>query len=846
MDYSFSFIIGRLGEWLPSRCSTVYPTCNFGCGHILLGISWWAYDGVVTVLLAGMLAATFLYWFNPKNKMGYRWKKPSAHLPGQGAAVNAEERFRSLLEVVPDAMVIVDREGKILLVNHQTESMFGYARNELIGQPVEVLVPKPFRGRHLAHRNNYTQAPKVRAMGAGLELYGLHKNGIQFPVEISLSPLITGEGTVISASIRDITTRKRSEEKFRDLLEAAPDAMVIADANGKIVLVNRQTEAMFGYGREDLIHQPVELLIPEQYKHNHLSHRQTYMQAPKVRAMGAGLELKAVRKDGFQFPVEISLSPLHTEEGVLILASVRDITERKRSDAKFRGLLEAAPDPMVITNEEGRIVLINRQTEVLLEYSRDELIGQPIEVLIPEGLRNNHTLLRSRFMISPEFRAMASELKLFAVTKGGRHIPVEVSLSPLLTEEGTLVSASLRDITLRQRAEETLNQLNLELEARVHDRTREIYENEKRFRNTLENMLEGIQIIGFDWKYIYVNDAMARHGKYAKEELIGHTVMEKYPGIEHTEIFKIYQRCFEQRVPIHLENEFLFPDQSRGWFELSFLPVPEGLSILSVDITDRKIAEENISNLNRELEERVVKRTSQLKKMNEQLEAFTYSVSHDLRAPLRGIIGFANILEEEYGSQLDEEARRITGVIKNSTMRMGRLIDDLLAFSRMERQELVRSNIHTQKMVREVISELDSSGGKINWVLQPLHEVWADRNTLRQVWINLISNAIKYTRNHPSPLIEIGSYYQDGSITFYVKDNGVGFDDKYMSKLFKVFQRLHSQQEFEGTGIGLAIVEKVISRHGGTVRAEGSLNKGASFYFSIPLENDGIKLDSHI
>lgn len=230
---------------------------------------------------------------------------------------------------------------------------------------------------------------------------------------------------------------------------------------------------------------------------------------------------------------------------------------------------------------------------------------------------------------------------------------------------------------------------------------------------------------------------------------------------------------------------------------------------------------------------------TELKKSNAELEAFTYSVSHDLRAPLRGIIGFTTILEEDYASKLDDEARRITGIIKNNTEKMGHLIDDLLAFSRMGKQELMKTQLMTDKMVEEIIAELSilnrlETPGRINWNVSPLPPIFADRNTLRQVWINLLSNAIKYSSTRPQAIISVDSYRENNFTIFRIKDNGVGFDAQYSSKLFKVFQRLHSPEEFEGTGVGLALVEKVISRHGGRVWAEGRVNEGATFYFSLP------------
>jgi light-regulated signal transduction histidine kinase (bacteriophytochrome) len=261
---------------------------------------------------------------------------------------------------------------------------------------------------------------------------------------------------------------------------------------------------------------------------------------------------------------------------------------------------------------------------------------------------------------------------------------------------------------------------------------------------------------------------------------------------------------------------------------------------VAIDVTELKNAQRDIIELNRELEEKIEKRTEQLKKSTEEMEAFSYSVSHDLRAPLRGIIGFANILEEDFASKLDGEAKRITRVIKNNAIKMGRLIDDLLAFSRLGRQDILKTNIDTDKMVGDIIADYDinANNKKIKWIIHSLPNSKADINTLQQVWVNLISNAVKYSQNADNPTIEVGSIKESHSITFFVKDNGVGFDEKYKTKLFKVFQRLHTNEEFEGTGIGLAIVEKIISKHSGNVWAEAELNKGAVFYFSIPVDND--------
>ena len=247
-----------------------------------------------------------------------------------------EAKFRDLLEYTPDAILIVNVTGRIVLANAQTQEVFGYAREALIGQRIETLLPQRYQAAHLGHRSGFFSQPRTRTMGAGLELFGVRESGDEFPVEISLSPLETEEGLMVMCAVRDVTdrqeARRKSDRKFRDLLESAPDAMVIVNQEGIIVLVNSQTVRLFGWKHEELLGKPVETLVPHRFRHAHPTHRSGFFGQPKVRAMGAGFDLYGLRKDDTEFPVEISLSPIQTEEGLLIASTIRDATERKRAE----------------------------------------------------------------------------------------------------------------------------------------------------------------------------------------------------------------------------------------------------------------------------------------------------------------------------------------------------------------------------------------------------------------------------------------------------------------------------------------------------------------------------------
>lgn len=314
----------------------------------------------------------------------------------------------------PDALLVVDLEGRVLRVNAQVGLQFGYGPEELLGREIEVLVPDRYRQRHVSHRHAYTDEPVPRPMGASLELFALRKDGSEFPVDIMLSPLGALGAQAVLCVVRDVTERRKAEEKFRGLLESAPDAMVIADEEGRIVLVNTQAEKIFGYTRSELLRERIEVLIPERYRAQHPTHRSRYFAAPGFRPMGANLELFARRRDGTEFPVEISLSPLHTEDGILVSSAIRDVSDRKEADR----LLELLREKEVLLKEVHHRVKNNLAVISSLFYLQSTYTQDPrVDQVLREGQARvrcmaqvHERLYRSESLSSIDFGEYATGL----------------------------------------------------------------------------------------------------------------------------------------------------------------------------------------------------------------------------------------------------------------------------------------------------------------------------------------------------------------------------------------------------------------------------------------------------
>ena len=504
------------------------------------------------------------------------------------------------------------------------------------------------------------------------------------------------------------------------------------------------------------------------------------------------------------------------------LVSDRSDQRRQAAEESIRNLasiVDSSNDAIIGKSLKGIVTSWNRGAEAIYGYKAQEMLGHPMSPVIPANRAEEFRSLMRRVLAGEQIQNLETE----RLRKDGTSIPVSLSVSPIRDEVGAVVGVSTvaRDITERKQAEAKLRESSLYA------------------RNLIEASLDPLVTINREGKITDVNRATEEATGVARDNLIGSDFSSYFTEPAKAEAG--YQRVFaESRMrdyplairSIHgkvmqvLYNATVFRNMGGE---------VEGVFAAARDITELKQAEEELRKLNEKLEERVLQRTAQLEAANKELEAFTYSVSHDLRAPLRHISGFSKILSEDFSEGLPSEAHHLVQRIEDGTHRMGLLVDDLLNLARVGRRELSLQVTGLRSIVDEVIASLapDVGNRSVEWKIGDLPYVDCDAALMKQVFQNLLSNAVKFTRPRPSAVIEVGQQERGGMLVVYVRDNGVGFSMKYSDKLFGVFQRLHRVEDFEGTGVGLATVQRIVQKHGGQAWAEAELDKGATFYFTF-------------
>lgn len=487
-----------------------------------------------------------------------------------------------------------------------------------------------------------------------------------------------------------------SQDQTRAFFEAASQAILGVDASGRISIANRRTEEMFGYSNAELIGQPLEKLLPERFRFNHIEHRRSYFAEPRLRAMGVGLDLAGKRKDGTEFPIEIGLSHANTPKGPLAFGLVSDISERRRAEAallaneaKLASFFDAASEAIIGVSEHGQIVLVNRRAEEMFGYDRLEMVGQKLEMLLPDRFHSTHVGHRNNYFEEPRMRAMGEGMELAGRRKDGAEFAVEIGLSHVNTPEGQLAFAMVSDVS-------DLKKAAVELDRANHD----------------------------------------------------------------------------------------------------------------------------------------------LRRSNIEIEQFAHVASHDLQEPLRMVTSYLQIIKRRYDPVLDDDGRQFIDFAVDGAKRMKSLIRDLLDFSRTGTGLVSFRPVPTASILHDVLENLKAAiadaGAQITFDALPT--VAADPVLITQVFQNLIANAIKFHKSQP-PCIHISARTEGPECIFSVRDNGIGIEERHVERIFKIFERLHSAEEYSGSGIGLAISKRIVERHGGRIWVESQAGVGSTFFFALNAGN---------
>ncbi len=696
----------------------------------------------------------------------------------------------------------------------------------------------------------------------------------------------------IEVHLQTLGALRKSEEKYRLLIQKVPAAIVLHDSEGHILDSNPRAQELFGLPADQLlsgelnadwrfIREDGSLMAVSEYPA-----RLVIATRQPLRDYVIGIDRPD--RDCTSWML-VNAEPEYGDAGEVlrIIASFIDITERKQAQEKIAHLaaiVESSGDAIIGKTLDEQVVSWNRGAEQIYGYTAAEITGQPVSVLVPKDRLEELEQIMARLSAGEAIE----HFETARVRKDGQVIYVALTTSPIRNAAGKVVGASTiaRDITKRKQAEDALRRMNRELRAISNC-------NQVLMRATSEQaLLKDICRIVCDeagyrmaWVGYAENDETktvrpvawaGAEDAYLKSANVLWSDSERGSGPTGIAI-RNGKSCIAQdfaieahiapwreealargyrssiALPLNDESGAVFgaftiysaepnaftPEEIRLLEELAG-DLAFGINVLRAR-TERNRVEAEIRKLNQELERRVAERTAALEQSNKELESFSYTVSHDLRAPLRAIDGFSRILKEEYDSQLGEEGRRYTETIGRSAVRMGQLISDILDFSRMSRREIDVAPVDMTGLAREVYEEVRGGAPpERNIVLHlgDLPPARGDRAMLRQVLVNVLSNAIKYTGPCAEAVIEVNGTAAEAENTYWVKDNGVGFDMRYVDKLFGVFQRLHGDGQFEGTGIGLAIVKRIVTRHGGRVWAESELGKGTTLYFTVPVRKE--------
>lgn len=645
----------------------------------------------------------------------------------------------------------------------------------------------------------------------------------------------------------DDKTKISSEKNYNEaifslLVENIKDyAIFMIDTTGHVVSWNKGAEKIKGYSAREIIGKHISVF----YRKEDIEDKQPDRNLQAACATGHfENDGWRIRKDGSLFWANVVFTALYDDGGSLkgFAKVTRDITQHKVAEDKLvylANLLEKTSDAIFSYDDGLRLLSWNKAAESMYGYTFAEVLHKnAAEILRADIDENTRQQITADIEKSGTWTGEATHRR-----KDGSILHVYIALTITLDKANNAEQyvCICRDITAKKKAEADAQRMQAAIERLTQEKLNYSLKEVSDYKYALDKSCI-VAITNQKGIIEYVNENFCTISKYSSEELIGQDHRIINSGHHSKEFIRNLWVTIAKGGVWKGEIKNKAKDGKFYWVDTTIVPFlnesgkPYQYVAIRADITERKNAEEELYQLNEQLEDRVKSRTHQFEIANRELEAFSYSVSHDLRAPLRGVSGFAKILEEDYGQLLDEEGNRLLHKINDNAGTMGQLIDDLLTFSRTGRKEIIGNIINMNALVDTCLRELlaDNRITVCSLEKQQLAECTGDISLIKQVWLNLIGNAIKYSSKTTSPKITIGSIENDAMQVYFVKDNGVGFDMQYAHKLFGVFQRLHSNEEFDGTGVGLALVKLIISKHHGEVWAEAEPGKGAAFYFSLP------------